>query len=117
MIRDPIARFESFYYFSRFGNNLGGGGHAKLDEAQKQETIDECVQKKRFCCKSPWWQVVPYLCGQDPRCSEKSEESRKWAVERAKVILNAFFWGRFVEWRFFIQNMSVEGGFGSQSSK
>lgn len=84
MIRDPIARFESFYYFSRFGNNLGGGGHAKLDEAQKQETIDECVQKKRFCCKSPWWQVVPYLCGQDPRCSEKSEESRKWAVERAK---------------------------------
>ena len=79
MIRDPIgilnvfkfrlakiiiARFESFYYFSRFGNNLGGGGRAKLNEERKAETVDECVAKKRQECVKPWWQIVPYLCGQ-----------------------------------------------------
>ena len=45
MIRDPIARFESFYYFSRFGNELGGGGKAKLTEERKNESIDQCVQE------------------------------------------------------------------------
>lgn len=80
MIRDPIARFESFYYFSRFGNNLGGGGRAKLNEERKAETVDECVAKKRQECVKPWWQIVPYLCGQDPRCQERDQ----WAVDRAK---------------------------------
>ena len=41
MIRDPIARFESFYYFSRFGNVKGGGGNAKLPEVQRLETVDQ----------------------------------------------------------------------------
>ncbi|CBY40178.1 unnamed protein product [Oikopleura dioica] len=82
MIRDPIARFESFYYFSRFGNNLGGGGRAKLNEERKKETVDDCVAKKRQECVKPWWQIVPYLCGQvtDPRCQERDQ----WAVDRAK---------------------------------
>lgn len=80
MIRDPIARFESFYYFSRFGNNLGGGGKAKLSADRKGETVDECVAKRRQECLKPWWQIVPYLCGQDPKCQERDT----WAVERAK---------------------------------
>ena len=47
MIRDPIARFESFYYFSRFGNVKGGGGKAKLPEVQRLETVDQCVERRR----------------------------------------------------------------------
>ena len=81
MIRDPISRFESFYYFSRFGNNLGGGGKAKLTEEQRIETIDECISNKRRECVKPWWQVVPYLCGQHAKCLERG----RWALERAKV--------------------------------
>ena len=81
MIRDPIARFESFYYFSRFGNNLGGGGHAKLTEERRMESIDECVSKRRPECKNPWWQIVPYICGHHPACSKRSQE----AVDIAKV--------------------------------
>ena len=81
MIRDPIARFESFYYFSRFGNVLGGGGKAKLTDEQRHETIDECILNKRRECVKPWWQVVPYLCGQHPKCMERG----RWAVEQAKV--------------------------------
>ncbi|XP_039249605.2 uronyl 2-sulfotransferase-like isoform X1 [Styela clava] len=79
MIRDPIARFESFYYFSRFGNQRGGGG-AKLGDQKTQETIDECVQKRRQECTKPYWQVVPYFCGQEPGCMSRS----RWALDRAK---------------------------------
>ena len=48
MIRDPIARFESFYYFSRFGNNKGGGGQAALSEELKHESVDEFESFKNF---------------------------------------------------------------------
>ena len=81
MIRDPIDRFESFYYFSRFGNVKGGGGKAKLSEIQKLETVDQCVERRRKECIQPVWQVVPYLCGSAPVCQERSRD----ALERAKV--------------------------------
>ena len=81
MIRDPIARFESFYYFSRFGNVKGGGGNAKLPEIQKLETVDQCVQRRRRECEEPVWQVIPYLCGMDPICSKRDRA----ALEQAKV--------------------------------
>ena len=86
MIRDPIDRFESFYYFSRFGNVKGGGGKAKLSEIQKLETVDQCVERRRKECIQPVWQVVPYLCGSAPVCQERSRD----ALERAKVRTNIF---------------------------
>ena len=79
MIRDPIARFESFYYFSRFGNNKGGGGQAHLSEELKNESVDDCVRKKRKECLMPYWQIVPYFCGQDLRCAQRTQ----WATDRA----------------------------------
>ena len=83
IIRDPIARFESFYYFSRHGNELGGGGMAKLSDERKHETVDECVAKRRPECRNPWWQVVPYICGHHPACAKRSPE----AVRIAKVMI------------------------------
>lgn len=80
LIRDPISRFESFYYFSRFGNNKGGGGQAALTDELKNESVDECVHNRRKECVMPYWQVVPYFCGQDTRCAQRTQ----WAVDRAK---------------------------------
>ena len=82
MIRDPISRFESFYYFSRYGNKKGGGGNAKLTEEQRAETVDECVKNRRRECTQPVWQVVPYLCGQAKECMGRTIT----AVNLAKVI-------------------------------
>uniref|UniRef100_H2ZJG2 Sulfotransferase n=1 Tax=Ciona savignyi TaxID=51511 RepID=H2ZJG2_CIOSA len=81
MIRDPVERFESFYYFSRFGNERGGGGaSSRMSEIRRQESIDECIQRRRQECIKPYWQVVPYFCGQDAGCMTRSQ----WAVEKAK---------------------------------
>ncbi|CBY07784.1 unnamed protein product [Oikopleura dioica] len=71
MIRDPIDRFESFYYFSRFGNEKGGGGNARLSDEQRNESVDECVAKRRRECTQPVWQVVPYFCGMDAECNNR----------------------------------------------
>jgi len=80
MIRDPIARFESFYYFSRFGNVKGGGGKANLPEVQRLESVDQCVERRRKECTQPVWQVIPYLCGMDHICQERGRP----ALEQAK---------------------------------
>ncbi|CAK8694315.1 unnamed protein product [Clavelina lepadiformis] len=79
MIRDPVARFESFYYFSRFGNERGGGA-GRMSDVRRQEGIDECIQNNRQECSKPYWQMVPYFCGQDPGCMSRSQ----WAVDKAK---------------------------------
>ena len=81
MIRDPIDRFESFYYFSRFGNEKGGGGNARLSDEQRNESVDECVAKRRRECTQPVWQVVPYFCGMDAECNNRHIR----AVQIAKV--------------------------------
>jgi len=79
ILRDPIERFVSFYYFTRWGNSRGGG-KSKMNEERKNETVDDCVRKRRNECTNPYWQVVPYFCGNYPGCMSRS----RWAVERAK---------------------------------
>ena len=87
MIRDPISRFESFYYFSRYGNNKGGGGQAHQYDELKDETVDTCVEKRRKECLMPYWQIVPYFCGQDKRCSERTQ----WATDEAKRNIEKYY--------------------------
>ena len=86
MIRDPISRFESFYYFSRFGNVKGGGGKARLSEEQRLETVDECVANRRRECLQPVWQVVPYICGMRKECLQRHSEAVRIAKVRSLFI-------------------------------
>ena len=46
VIRDPIEKFRSFYYFIRNGNLEGDGADVVMSEKKKQMTIDECVALK-----------------------------------------------------------------------
>ena len=80
VIRDPIARFTSFYHFIRFGNKEGDGADVPMDEKKKNRSLEDCIIQNVHECKNPVWQIVPYLCGQDPMCRERTEQ----AVEKAK---------------------------------
>lgn len=93
IMRDPIERFESFYYFTRFGNTRGGG-KSHMNDGRRQETIDDCVEKQRHECMKPYWQVVPYFCGNSPGCSSRSQ----WAVDKAKAnIENSYLFVGLIE--------------------
>ena len=38
MTRDPVSRFQSFYYFSRFGNERGdGGAKMRMSDERRHE--------------------------------------------------------------------------------
>ena len=87
MIRDPIKRFESFYYFIRFGNEEGDGADVAMSEEKLKMTIDECVKKRSRECTEPKWQLVPYFCGHDPRCRSRTQ----WAVDQAKNNVDQYF--------------------------
>lgn len=48
VIRDPVEKFRSFYYFIRNGNLEGDGKDVVMSPAKKARTIDECVAIKVF---------------------------------------------------------------------
>lgn len=88
VIRDPIARFTSFYHFIRFGNKEGDGADVPMDEKKKNRSLEDCIIENVNECKNPVWQIVPYLCGQSPMCRERTEA----AVELAKQnLLKKYF--------------------------
>ena len=75
VIRDPIARFSSFYHFIRFGNKEGDGADVPMDEKKKLRTLEDCIKLNVPECKRPVWQIVPYLCGQNPMCRNRTAEA------------------------------------------
>jgi len=87
VIRDPVEKFRSFYYFIRNGNLEGDGKDVVMSPAKKARTIDECVAMKDKECTHPKWQLVPYFCGQDERCRQKTS----WAVEKAKENIEKYY--------------------------
>jgi hypothetical protein len=44
VIRDPVEKFRSFYYFIRNGNKEGDGGDVPMSEIKRLTSIDECVK-------------------------------------------------------------------------
>eukprot|EP00118_Oscarella_pearsei_P018542 m.190338 g.190338 ORF g.190338 m.190338 type:complete len:331 (+) comp39431_c0_seq41:107-1099(+) len=84
IIRDPVERFVSSYYFKRFGDGRGYHGFESIMRKKwwREMTIDECVHTKNVeCMPDKLFYIIPYFCGQDPGCLEPN----KWALERAKV--------------------------------
>ncbi|XP_072016661.1 uronyl 2-sulfotransferase-like [Amphiura filiformis] len=87
VIRDPLARMVSMYYFLRFGDGRISHSwlkqhHAWILPEHVNMTFDECVLQELNECVSPvkLSTQISFFCGAHPGCSEPSE----WSLQQAK---------------------------------
>ncbi|XP_057199203.1 uronyl 2-sulfotransferase [Triplophysa rosa] len=85
IIRDPMDRFLSNYFFRRFGDWRGEENHVVRTPGMKDDEryldINTCILENYPECSNPkLFYIIPYFCGQHPRCREPSV----WALETAK---------------------------------
>ncbi|KAK6295527.1 hypothetical protein J4Q44_G00347530 [Coregonus suidteri] len=85
IIRDPISRFLSNYFFRRFGDWRGEQNHLIRTPGMKDDEryldINVCILENYPECSNPrLFYIIPYFCGQHPQCREPGV----WALERAK---------------------------------
>ncbi|KAM9840209.1 uronyl 2-sulfotransferase a isoform 1-T1 [Aulostomus maculatus] len=85
IIRDPINRFLSNYFFRRFGDWRGEQNHLIRTPGMKDDEryldINVCILENYPECSNPRaFYIIPYFCGQHPKCREPGT----WALERAK---------------------------------
>ena len=87
MVRDPIDRLVSYYYFLRYGDDF------RPQVARKRKgnkvTFDECVlRKEKDCDPVNMWIQIPFFCGQSAECWVPGSE---FAFEQAKYnLLNKY---------------------------
>ncbi|XP_022106316.1 heparan sulfate 2-O-sulfotransferase 1-like [Acanthaster planci] len=86
IIRRPLDRLVSYYYFLRNGDDL----RPKLKRARQQghtnkETFDQCVARRGYdCSEQKLWIQVPFFCGHAQECWVPGS---RWALEQAKFNL------------------------------
>ncbi|XP_067900603.1 uronyl 2-sulfotransferase a isoform X1 [Heterodontus francisci] len=89
IIRDPISRFVSNYFFRRFGDWRSEQNHQIRTPGMKDEEryldINDCILENYPECNNPRvFYIIPYFCGQHPKCRDPGE----WALQRAKKNMN-----------------------------
>ncbi|KAK3735827.1 hypothetical protein QZH41_019925, partial [Actinostola sp. cb2023] len=87
LIRDPLERFISAYYYSRFGDGRNRSWSFKGTEKQKNMSLDDCVLKNHSECFTPnkLLYIIPYFCGQPSGCRVYWERSLAQAIENVKI--------------------------------
>ncbi|CAP35068.2 Protein CBR-HST-2 [Caenorhabditis briggsae] len=83
IIREPLERLLSHYYFLRYGDNFRVG--LKRSRAGNNETFDECYSRGgKDCDMKQMWMQIPYFCGHYHFCTEVgSAEALKMAKQNA----------------------------------
>ncbi|KAF1747278.1 hypothetical protein GCK72_023740 [Caenorhabditis remanei] len=83
IIREPLERLLSHYYFLRYGDNYRIG--LKRSRAGNNETFDECYTRGgKDCDMKQMWVQIPFFCGHYHFCSEVGNpEALKMAKQNA----------------------------------
>uniref|UniRef100_A0A8C4RCQ1 Heparan sulfate 2-O-sulfotransferase 1 n=1 Tax=Eptatretus burgeri TaxID=7764 RepID=A0A8C4RCQ1_EPTBU len=83
IVRDPIDRLVSYYYFLRFGDDYRPGLRRRKQGDKK--TFDECVlEGGPDCAPERLWLQIPFFCGHSAECWNAGSH---WALDQAKLNL------------------------------
>ncbi|KAL7639697.1 UNVERIFIED_CONTAM: hypothetical protein RMT77_010201 [Armadillidium vulgare] len=83
MVRKPIERLISYFYFLRYGDDL----RPQLVRKRQGDkmTLDDCVKMQHSDCSlQHLWIQIPFFCGHFSECWVPGSE---WALEQAKYNL------------------------------